>query len=374
MEIAGLDKFALAQAANLQFLFTKAGLSNIADQQLAKLDAQLILGFDSQEDQGKFVAAYYTIANLTELETIEVAEVTEIPDTIEVVKVVNVIAEDKHQRKIRAVDEVDSTDYLATEEQSVTSKARNLQQVNINPGIDKLVEYQQKHFGQYTEKIQEPTQLKRYRRSDSDDERENNRKLFSAISKGKVQKVEELLNSGVQVNVVDKNNKDNTPLHYAIEKNKKEIVKLLLKQQGININAKNDKGKTPRDLARDQNNQEILDMLEEHLQKHSSSGVDSQQQGSQLISAGTDQQVAGGSAIDLPSIQQSPLKRKATNSDEEDREKDIEADELLKVDKDHNTQWQEALQIDKTGLFKDYYYPLIREMCCLKKQQNLEML
>jgi ankyrin repeat protein len=45
-----------------------------------------------------------------------------------------------------------------------------------------------------------------------------------------LQNVVQLLDSDVQVNIIDKNNKDNTPLHYAVQKGKRKkiIIKLLL--------------------------------------------------------------------------------------------------------------------------------------------------
>ncbi|WP_237342887.1 tetratricopeptide repeat protein [Wolbachia endosymbiont of Folsomia candida] len=114
--------------------------------------------------------------------------------------------------------------------------------------------------------IKEFPKLKRYRRSDSDDEREQNTELFSAIRNGNLHKVQELLIAGVKTNIVDKNNKDNTPLHYAVERDKKEIVEeLLLQEWKTDINAKNNKGDTPLHIATSKGNKELVQLL---LSKH----------------------------------------------------------------------------------------------------------
>lgn len=64
--------------------------------------------------------------------------------------------------------------------------------------------------------------------SDSDEERNKVDELFLSIRIGSVDKVRELLKNGVKPNVINRNNKNNTPLHYAIEKGHKEIVEELL--------------------------------------------------------------------------------------------------------------------------------------------------
>lgn len=102
---------------------------------------------------------------------------------------------------------------------------------------------------QHIEQSQRFSELKRYHRFDNDDEREKNTELFSAIRNGNLQKVQELLKAGVKVNIIDKNNKDNTPLHYAVERDKKEIVEKLLQEWKADINAKNNRDNTPLHIA-----------------------------------------------------------------------------------------------------------------------------
>ncbi len=112
---------------------------------------------------------------------------------------------------------------------------------------------------QHIEQAQKFSKLKRYRRFDSDDEREKNTELFSAIRNGNLQKVQELLKVGVKVNIIDKNN---APLHYAIKKGNKEIVEELLVQKWkTDINAKNNKGDTPLHIATSKGNKELVQLL-----------------------------------------------------------------------------------------------------------------
>ncbi|MBD0391884.1 ankyrin repeat domain-containing protein, partial [Wolbachia endosymbiont of Pentalonia nigronervosa] len=97
---------------------------------------------------------------------------------------------------------------------------------------------------------------------DSDDERGKNTELFTAIRKGELQKVQELLEAGVKTDIIDKNNKDNKPLHYAVEKGKKEIVEeLLLPKWKTDINAKNNKGGTPLHIATSKSDKKLVELL-----------------------------------------------------------------------------------------------------------------
>ncbi|WP_353285904.1 ankyrin repeat domain-containing protein [Wolbachia endosymbiont (group A) of Rhorus exstirpatorius] len=114
---------------------------------------------------------------------------------------------------------------------------------------------------QHIEQDQKFSDLKRHRRFDSDNEREKNTELFSAIRNGNLQKVQELLKAGVKANIIDKNNKDNTPLHYAVEKDKKEIAEELLQEWKPDINAKNNKGDTPLHIAVSKVNKELVQLL-----------------------------------------------------------------------------------------------------------------
>lgn len=99
------------------------------------------------------------------------------------------------------------------------------------------------------------TPLHRLRRSDSDNsdneeesERQKIRGAFYAIYLGNVDEVRKLLNAGLSVNAVEASEKDNTLLHYAVERGKREIVELLL-FRGAKINAKNKQNNTPLHLA-----------------------------------------------------------------------------------------------------------------------------
>ncbi|CAH0545963.1 unnamed protein product [Brassicogethes aeneus] len=105
---------------------------------------------------------------------------------------------------------------------------------------------------------------------DSDDEREKNTELFSAIKNGNMQKVQELRKAGLKVSIIDKNNKDNTPLHYAIEREKKEIAENLLQEWKADINAPNNKGNTPLHIATSKGNKELVQLL---ISKNASTNI-----------------------------------------------------------------------------------------------------
>ena len=52
-----------------------------------------------------------------------------------------------------------------------------------------------------------------------------------------------------------------TPLHWAVAKNQKECVELLLKH-GANTEARSKFDKTPMEIASDNNNADLFEMLE----------------------------------------------------------------------------------------------------------------
>jgi ankyrin repeat protein len=60
--------------------------------------------------------------------------------------------------------------------------------------------------------------LKMAEGSDSDEGRAKNTELFDAIRKGKLDEVKLLLENGVKTDITDRNNKDNSPLHFAVER------------------------------------------------------------------------------------------------------------------------------------------------------------
>ncbi|XP_026473592.1 osteoclast-stimulating factor 1-like [Ctenocephalides felis] len=104
--------------------------------------------------------------------------------------------------------------------------------------------------------------------SDSDEECDKKLKLFSAIIIGNLKVVQNLLTAGVKTNIVDKNNKDNTPLHYATEKNKKDLVKELLHPKWkTDINARNKRGDTPLHIAVSKGFEDIVQILLKHNAK-----------------------------------------------------------------------------------------------------------
>jgi serine/threonine protein kinase len=91
------------------------------------------------------------------------------------------------------------------------------------------------------------------------DERDNT-PLHFAASNGYIEVVKLLIENGAYVNAKNKNG--STPLHYAANKGHIEVFKLLL-EHGANPNIKNNNGKTAIDLAREKGYSEIVKLIEE---------------------------------------------------------------------------------------------------------------
>ena len=84
--------------------------------------------------------------------------------------------------------------------------------------------------------------------------------IFDEIEKGDYEMVKELLDNGVDVNIIDKNNYlNNTPLHHASRGNIK-IVKLLI-ENGANINALDKDNISPLSYACHHKKLEIAKLL-----------------------------------------------------------------------------------------------------------------
>lgn len=83
--------------------------------------------------------------------------------------------------------------------------------------------------------------------------------LHKAVSENKLETVYELLTQGVDVNA--ENLFYNTPLHYAVKAENKEILELLLAVDGIDVNPVNDDDDTPLHLAVESNNLEIVKLF-----------------------------------------------------------------------------------------------------------------
>ena len=65
---------------------------------------------------------------------------------------------------------------------------------------------------------------------------------------GETDCLETLIEYGANVNSIDANG--NTPLHHAVNFNRKDCVRLLLLQTDIDLNKKNNEGKTAMDVAK----------------------------------------------------------------------------------------------------------------------------
>ena len=86
--------------------------------------------------------------------------------------------------------------------------------------------------------------------------------LHDATSYGNLENVEFLLENNANLNAVDDNK--STPLHLASQKNKPEVVKLLLISGGNDINIRNIEGNTALESAFAKNNINIAKMMAYH--------------------------------------------------------------------------------------------------------------
>ena len=84
-------------------------------------------------------------------------------------------------------------------------------------------------------------------------------KLFEAIECNLIDEVENILRSGVNVNI--RNNYKDSPLHCAVNSNSIEIVKLLLKYESLNINILDSRGETALHYAARNDFDEIAEIL-----------------------------------------------------------------------------------------------------------------
>ncbi|KAL1492291.1 hypothetical protein ABEB36_012765 [Hypothenemus hampei] len=120
----------------------------------------------------------------------------------------------------------------------------------------------------------------KYSGSDSDgDQLSKNAELFNAICKGskegktiseedRLEKIEENLKNGADINAMDKNNRNNTVLHLAVMKQYKIIVEFILRQPQLNIRISNIDGKTAQDVAQNLNNQNIIALFTQYDQQN----------------------------------------------------------------------------------------------------------
>jgi ankyrin repeat protein len=89
--------------------------------------------------------------------------------------------------------------------------------------------------------------------------------IFEAVKNNNIDKVKELLNSGIDVNIQDKHNW--TPLHIACLNHQLANVKLLLSHPDININIKNKDGQTPLDKVCEHESEKSLKIIKLLLQR-----------------------------------------------------------------------------------------------------------
>jgi ankyrin repeat protein len=91
--------------------------------------------------------------------------------------------------------------------------------------------------------------------------------MWNVPSQEKIEVLQELLRLNPQpdLNAPDLNQRCNTALHLAVERNELEVVKFLL-SQGANPNIENYFGKTPLHFAEERNHVEIIEVLKSFIQ------------------------------------------------------------------------------------------------------------
>ena len=81
-----------------------------------------------------------------------------------------------------------------------------------------------------------------------------------------LKEIEKLLNKIVSENVNIKDENGNTPLHVAVQQGNVKVVEVLL-NKGANVNVKNSVGETPLDLAFQNRNIKIIVLLGDRVDK-----------------------------------------------------------------------------------------------------------
>jgi ankyrin repeat protein len=84
---------------------------------------------------------------------------------------------------------------------------------------------------------------------------------MKALYHGQRDVVNELLASGIELN---ESAGDFTPLHESAASGRIEFAKLLL-ETGADVNAQTTEGKTPLDYARERNRDEMVELLSQHV-------------------------------------------------------------------------------------------------------------
>lgn len=89
--------------------------------------------------------------------------------------------------------------------------------------------------------------------------------LFRSIKNNDVEELRRLLRSGIKTDTMDINNKNNTPLHYAVERNNEDAVReLLLPVWNVDVNARNVNGDTPLHVAAFKDYEHLILLLLEY--------------------------------------------------------------------------------------------------------------
>ncbi|WP_157956387.1 ankyrin repeat domain-containing protein [Wolbachia endosymbiont of Folsomia candida] len=280
IEVRKLDKFDLSEVAEIQAVINKAAVSNALDEQLEKLDNEVVnglkyllasngivngintyncLGFDSEEDQQEFVAAYSTLYNKEKLkEVLQDSQVVEALRWLIVKGHTNLSLKDHDKEKHLLLKDLDqcfaAKDSFTIENWNHVSVLKFNQTIEVDLSEVSEIQHLISKYG--------ITQLEEL----SDEEEfkyllvgmDIRNGIYSCVAEKDTQKIYnpyyyEWLNWGLIKRLIDekkvdantKANDGNTILHEAASSGNLDIVEYLVDEKGVDVESRGNDGRTP---------------------------------------------------------------------------------------------------------------------------------
>ncbi len=285
IEVRKLDKFDLSQVSEIQAVINKAAVSNALDEQLEKLDNEVVngikyllasngivngintyncLGFDSEEDQQEFVAAYSTLYNKEKLkEVLQDSQVVEALRWLIVKGHTNLSLKDPDKERQVLLKDLDQC-FGAKDNFTIENWNRkdHVSVLKFNQSIE--VDLSEVSEVQHLISKYGITQLE-----ELGDEEEfkyllvgmdvrNGIEIYNCSAEKNTQKIlnpyyYEWINWNLIKDLIEENkfdvnrkaNDGNTILHEAASSGNLDIVKYLVDEKGVDINSRANDGRTP---------------------------------------------------------------------------------------------------------------------------------